>query len=223
MKLKKLVSLVAAALTVCLLMAACGGSTGAKVDGTYTVKLDSNAYFEAEEVKNDLGQTDKRPDGTDAQVGFSRLFGMLDDRVADKSGVPEYYTATLVLSGDSYKLTKKIAVDMDHVSDSVKGMISSGTPVLELTFSGKFTSADGKVTLAVPARVDANISPVAGMADAYTRFGGTYTDVSADAADAESYPGKFFYYFNTLYFVENSAVAEMTVTIDGNNGTFTMN
>ena len=40
MKLNKLVALVMAVLTACALLVACGG--GAKVDGTYTVALDSN-------------------------------------------------------------------------------------------------------------------------------------------------------------------------------------
>lgn len=220
MKFNKLVALVMAVLTACALLVACGG--GAKVDGTYTVKLDSATYFAAQEVKNDIEGTDKRPDGSDAQVPFSRLFGMLDGRVADGSGVPEYYTATLVLNGGNYTLTKKINVDIDHVNDAVKGMMSSDLPMLELKFTGKYTVDSGKVTLEVPTKVDAQISPVAGMADAYTRFGGTFTDVSADAADAETYPGKFFYYFNTLYFVENAAVSPMTLTLDSANSTFTI-
>ena len=111
---------------------------------------------------------------------------------------------------------------MDYVNDSVKGMMSTDIPILELTFNGKFTVDGSKVTLAVPTKVDANVTPVAGMADAYTRFGGTYTDVSADASDAEAFPGKFFYYFNTLYFVENADVSPMTVTVDSANKTFTI-
>ncbi len=220
MKLRKLTALVMAVLTACALLVACGG--GAKVDGTYTVKLDSNTYFAAQEVKNDLESTDKRPDGSDAQVAFSRLFGMLDDRVADGSGVPEYYTATLVLNGGNYTLTKKIAVDLDHVSDAVKGMMSTEIPMLELTFTGKYTVDSGKVKLDMPAKVDAQVTPVAGMADAYTRFGGTFTDVSAEASDPEQFPGKFFYYFNTLYFVEGMSLTPMTVTVDSANGTFTI-
>lgn len=220
MKLKKMIAAAAAVLMACSLLTACGGS--AKVDGTYTVKVGSEAYFAAQEVKNDTEQTDKRPDGSDAQVPFSRLFGMLDSRVAEGTDVPDYYTATLVLSGETYTLTKKIAVDMEYVNDSVKDMMSTELPMLELTFSGKFTTEDGKVTLAVPTKVDAMVTPVAGMADAYTRFGGTYTDVSAEEADAEQFPGKFFYYFNTLYFVESSAVSSMTVTVDSANGTFSI-
>ena len=102
MKLNKLVALVMAVLTACALLVACGG--GAKVDGTYTVALDSNTYFAAQEVKNDLDGTDKRPDGSDAQVGFSRLFGMLDSRVAEGTAVAAYYTATLTLNGGNYTL-----------------------------------------------------------------------------------------------------------------------
>lgn len=220
MKINKLIALLMAVLTVCTLLTACG--SGAKVDGTYSATLDSKAYFEAQEVKNDLDSTDKRPDGSDAQVPFSRLFGMLDSRVAEGTAVADYFTATLVLSGDTYKFTKKIAVNMDYVNDSVKGMMSTDIPILELTFNGKFTVDGSKVTLAVPTKVDANVTPVAGMADAYTRFGGTYTDVSADASDAEAFPGKFFYYFNTLYFVENADVSPMTVTVDSANKTFTI-
>lgn len=220
MKLNKLVALVMAVLTACALLVACGG--GAKVDGTYTVALDSNTYFAAQEVKNDLDGTDKRPDGSDAQVPFSRLFGMLDSRVAEGTAVADYYTATLTLNGGNYTLNKKIAVDMTYVNDAVKGMMSTDLPMLELTFTGKYTVDGGKVTLEVPTKVDAQVTPVAGMADAYTRFGGTYTDVSADAADDTNFPGKFFYYFNTLYFVENAAVSPMTLTVDAANSTFTI-
>ncbi|MBQ9189656.1 MAG: hypothetical protein IJ138_10055 [Clostridia bacterium] len=219
MKLNKLVALVMAVLTACVLFVACGG---AKVDGAYTVALDSNTYFAAQEVKNDLDSTDKRPDGSDAQVPFSRLFGMLDGRVAEGTAVADYYTATLTLNGGNYTLTKKIAVDMDHVNDAVKGMMSTDIPMLELKFTGKYTVDSGKVTLDVPTKVDAQVSPVAGMADAYTRFGGTFTDVSADAADDTNFPGKFFYYFNTLYFVENAAVSPLTLTVDAANSTFTI-
>ena len=208
------------ALCAALSLVACGG--GAKVDGTYTVALDSNTYFAAQEVKNDLDSTDKRPDGSDAQVPFSRLFGMLDGRVAEGTAVADYYTATLTLNGGNYTLTKKIAVDMDHVNDAVKGMMSTEIPMLQLTFTGKYTVDGGKVTLEVPTKVDAQVTPVAGMADAYTRFGGTFTDVSADAADDTHFPGTFFYYFNTLYFVENEAVSPMTLTVDAANSTFTI-
>lgn len=217
-KLKKIAALVLSVATVCTMLAACGGK---KVDGTYTAKLDSKTYFAAQEVKNDMPETEKRPDGTDAMVPFSRLFGMLDDRIAG-DGVTDYYTATLELSGSNYKLTKKINVDMDHVSDQVKGMMSGDSPVLELTFSGTFKADGTKVTLAAPTKVEGNVSPVAGMADAYTRFGGTYTDLSETSADADMYPGKFFYYFNTLYFVENAAVSDMTVTLDQQNNSFSI-
>ena len=94
--------------------------------------------------------------------------------------------------------------------------------LLDNPTTGCLVVEGGKVTLEVPTKVDAQVTPVAGMADAYTRFGGTFTDVSADAADAETYPGKFFYYFNTLYFVENAAVSPMTLTVDSANSTFTI-
>jgi hypothetical protein len=215
--MKKTIALILAVISVVALLASCGGP---KVDGTYTVSLGSNDYFAAQAVKNDLESTDKRPDGSDAQVPFSRLFGMIDTRVAEGTNVADYYTATLTLNGGTYKLTKKIAVDNDYVSDAVKGMMSTDIPMLELTFTGSYTADGTKVTLSVPTKVDANVTPVAGMADAYTRFGGTYVGESADAADADAFPGKFFYYFNTLYFVENAAVSEMTVTVDSANGTF---
>ena len=108
MKLNKLVALVMAVLTACVLFVACGG---AKVDGTYTVALDSNTYFAAQEVKNDLDSTDKRPDGSDAQVPFSRLFGMLDGRVAEGTAVANYYTATLTLNGVDAKSVSIFALD----------------------------------------------------------------------------------------------------------------
>ena len=70
--------------------------------------------------------------------------------------------------------------------------------------------------------MDAQISPVAGMADNYTRFGGTYMDVSETTADSEAFPGRFLHYFNTLYFVESSSISSMTVTVDKDAGTFSI-
>lgn len=216
--LKKIAALLLVAATMCAMLASCGGKS---VDGTYTVTLDSKTYFAAQEVKNDMPETEKRPDGTDAMVPFSRLFGMLDDRISG-DGVTDYYSVTLQLTNGNYKLTKKINIDMDHVSDQVKDMMSGDSPVLELTFSGTYKADGTKVTLAAPTKVDCNVSPVAGMADGYTRFAGTYTDVSETSSDANTYPGKFFYYFNTLSFVANSSVSDMVVTVDQQNNTFTI-
>ncbi|MBQ4381191.1 MAG: hypothetical protein II794_00470 [Oscillospiraceae bacterium] len=216
--MKKTIALVLAALMLCAALASCGGP---KVDGTYTVSMDSVSYFSTQAVKNDREGTDMRPDGSEARVPFSTLFGMLDTRVGKNEKVDNYYTVSLELKDGSYKLVKKFAVNLDYVADAVKGMMSSEIPTLELTFTGKYTADGTKVTLAVPTKVEANVSPVAGMADAYTRFGGTYMGESASAADPDVFPGKFFYYFNTLYFIENSAVSEMTVTVDAANGTFT--
>ena len=217
-QVRKILALLLASALLCTLLASCGGKS---VDGTYTVTMDSKSYFDAQEVKNDMPDTELRPDGTEAMVPFSRLFGMLDDRIGG-DGAPGYYTATLTITGESYTLTKKISIDMDHVSDAVKDMMTADTPILELTFSGT-CSADGtSVTLSAPTKVDANVTPVGGMADAYTRFAGTYVGESVSDVDDQMYPGKFFYYFNTLYFVENAAVSDMTVTVDAENSTFTV-
>ena len=216
--LKKIAALLLVAVTMCAILASCGGKS---VDGTYTVTLDSKTYFAAQEVKNDMPETEKRPDGIDAMVPFSRLFGMLDDRISG-DGVTGYYSVTLQLTNGNYTLTKKINVDMAHVTQQVKDMMTGDSPVLELTFSGTYKADGTKVTLNAPTKVEGNVSPVAGMADNYTRFGGTYTDVSETSSAADAYPGKFFYYFNTLYFVENSSVADMAVTVDQDNSTFTI-
>lgn len=227
-KASKLLALVLAVASLCTLLTACGGND---VSGKYTQTIDSKSYFSAQEVKNDMPEKEKRPDGSDAMVGFNRLFGMLDSRVADDvagtssaAGVSDYYTVTLELSGDTYKLTKSFKVDMDYVSDQVKGMMGGEAekPTLTLTFSGAYTAKDTTVTLEVPTQVDAKISPVAGMADNYTRFGGTYFNVSETTASADSFPGRFFNYFNTPYFVESGSASAMTVTVDKEAGTFSI-
>ncbi len=227
-KASKLLALALSAASLCTLLTACGGKD---VSGTYTQTVDSKTYFSAQEVKNDMPETEKRPDGSEAMVAFNRLFGMLDSRVVDdvagtsaSAGVSDYYTVDLELSGDNYKLTKSFKVDMDYVDDQVKGMMGgeADKPTLSLTFTGTYTAKDSTVTLEVPTQVDAQISPVAGMADSYTRFGGTYMNVSETTASADGFPGRFFNYFNTLYFVESSSTSAMTVTVDKDAGTFSI-
>ncbi len=225
-KASKLLALALAAASLCTLLTACGGKD---VSGTYTKTLDSKSYFSAQEVKNDMPEAEKRPDGSEAMVPFIRLFGMLDTRVSEDvagtssaAGVSDYYNVKLELSGGKYKLTKSFNVDMDYVFDEVKGMMGGGAdkPTLSLTFSGTYTTDGDKVTLEAPTQVDAQVSPVAGMADNYTRFGGTYMDISETTADSEAFPGRFLHYFNTLYFVESNDISAMTVTVDKNAGTF---
>ncbi len=228
-KASKLLALALAAASLGALLNACGGKD---VSGTYTQTVDSKTYFSAQEVKNDMPETENRPDGSEAMVAFSRLFSMLDSRVADDvagtssaAGVSDYYKVSLELSGDKYKLTKSFNVDMDYVSDQVKGMMGgeADKPTLSLTFSGAYTAKDSTVTLEVPTQVDAQVSPVAGMADSYTRFGGTYMNTSETTPSTDGFPGRFFNYFNTLYFVEGSGTSSMTVTVDKDAGTFSIN
>lgn len=227
-KVRKFLTIALTAATLGTLLTACGGKD---VSGTYTQTIDSKTYFSAQEVKNDMPETEKRPDGSEAMVPFIRLFGMLDTRVSEDvagtssaAGVSDYYNVKLELSGGKYKLTKSFNVDMDYVFDEVKGMMGGGAdkPTLSLTFSGSYTAKDSAVTLEAPTQVDAQISPVAGMADNYTRFGGTYMDVSETTADSEAFPGRFLHYFNTLYFVESSSISSMTVTVDKDAGTFSI-
>lgn len=228
-KTSKFLALALTAASLCALLTACGGKD---VSGKYTQTMDSKTYFSAQEVKNDMPETEKRPDGSDAMVPFSRLFGMLDSRVAEdvagtsaSAGVSDYYNISLELSGGKYKLTKSFNVDMDYVFDEVKGMMGGEAekPTISVTFSGSYTAKDSTVTLEVPTQVDAQVSPVAGMADNYTRFGGTYLNTSETTASTDGFPGRFFYYFNTPYFVESSSTSTMTVTVDTNAGTFSIN
>lgn len=227
-KTSKLLALALTAASLCTLLTACGGKD---ISGKYTQTVDSKAYFSAQDVKNDLPETEKRPDGSEAMVPFGRLFAMLDSRVADdvagtsaSAGVSDYYNVTLELSGGKYKLTKSFNVDMDYVSDQVKGMMGgeADKPTLSLTFSGSYTAKDSTVTLEAPTQVDAQVSPVAGMADNYTRFGGTYMNTSETTASTDGFPGRFFNYFNTLYFVESSGTSAMTVTVNKDAGTFSI-
>lgn len=227
-KTSKLLALALTAASLCTLLTACGGKS---VSGTYTQTVDSKTYFSAQEVKNDMPETEKRPDGSDAMVPFSRLFGMLDTRVAEdvagtsaSAGVSDYYNVSLNLSDGKYKLTKSFNVDMDYVFDEVKGMMGGDLekPTISVTFSGSYTAKDSTVTLEVPTQVDTQVSPVAGMADNYTRFGGTYMDVSETTASSDEFPGRFFHYFNTLYFVESSDITSMTVTVNTDANTFSI-
>lgn len=231
---KKLFRLSALVLATAI-AAALTGCSGSDVSGTYTAVYDSKAYYSASEVQNDMPENEMRPDGSSAMVPFRRLMPMLDSRVTDEvnaatgggempetANVSDYYTVTLTLEDGSYTLTKRFDFNLDNVNDSVKDMLIEGeVPLLELEFTGTYTAEkDGKVTLGTPSKVVANVSPC-GQASAYSRFGGGYEDIEAVEASDGEYPGKFFYYFNTPYFVENSAISEMTVTVDGETGNLT--
>lgn len=226
-KVSKLVSLALAAASICTILTSCGSKT---VTGKFTQTIDSKTYFSAAAVQADLPDEEFRPDGTKANVPLKMLLPMLEDRVADdvagtsaSAGVAEYYTVTLDLADGKYTLTKTINVDPAHVSEAVQAMISADyDPTISVEFSGSYTGEDTTVTLDVPTQVIAKVSPTAGIADAYTRFGGTNMDVTATESSNDSYPGKFFYYFNTPYFCLSDSVSSMTVTVDKNAGTFTI-
>lgn len=225
-KTVKLLALALGAASLCGALSACSGG----VDGEYAIAMDSKTYFSAQEVINDMPETELRPDGSEAMVPFVRLFPMLDSRVTDdvagtsaEAGVADFYDVNLTLDGESYTLTKHFNFDMEYVSADVKDMMSTAdAPSIEVSFTGSYTADGDTVTLAAPTGITANVTPVAGIADSYTRFGGTYMDVTETAAADDTYPGKFFYYFNTPYFVENADISDMTVTLDKEAGTFSI-
>ena len=227
-KASKLLAVALAAASLGTLLTACSGKD---LSGTYSQIIDSKTYFSAQEVKSDMPETEQRPDGSEAMVPFARLFSMLDSRVVDdvagtstSAGVSDFYTVSLELSGGKYKLTKSFKIDMEYVSAAVKDMMggSADKPIISLTLSGTYTADGNKITLEAPAQVDAQVSPVAGMADSYTRFGGTYMDVSETVASSDSFPGRFLHYFNTLYFVESDDISSMVVTVDKDTGNFSV-
>lgn len=231
--MKKLVSrILTTAMAVALAgsLTACGG--GSDSSGTYTNVIDSKTYFSAAEVVADMPEAESRPDGSAANVPLRGLMPLLDSRVAaevetlsggampDSAGVAEYYTVSLKLDGGKYTLTKKFNIDNSYSAEALTGMLNGKESVMELTFSGAYTEADGKVTLSVPEKIVANMLPCGDVASNYTRFAGGFENVEVTQADADLFPGKFFNYFSSLYFVDSGAASEMTVTVDKDANTF---
>lgn len=226
-QVKKIVS---CALALSCLTAVCTSMTscGATVDGTYTTVVDSATYFKNEEVKADLAADPGK------YVKFDRMYSHLNSNIADigegrtftikeSGGVADFYTATLVLESTTYTLTKSIKVDPTTERYAAMGIPEGKTAKMKLTFSGTFENNKGVITLQKPDRVTGTML-ISGAGAAYTRFGANFETVDVSSADADDimYPGKFFYYFDSLYFVDTGKYEDMNVSVSKDTMTFTV-
>lgn len=225
-----------AVLSAGFVLAGCGGSS-VSVAGTYTQSLSSGEYYSEETVQDFLDTH-----GFSGQIASfwaledfwgSLTAGILDDEgeFLTSGGVEDYYTATLTLDDSgSYSLTKEIKVDSKD--DESSGLVTSlgftsdsSDAAVTLTFSGTYTADGSSVTLAAPTALTGSVVTVGvdSMAG-YFPFEGNYAEISvtSDEADDLLYPGKFFYYFNGLYFTESDAFTEMTVTVDTETSALTI-
>lgn len=227
--LKKALALALASASVATVMVGLTACGGKKVDGTYTVTVDSVSYFTNAEVKSDLAADPGR------HVKLDKLYTFLNGNIADKdadgnyviktsgTGVADFYTAKLVLSGTTYTLTKSIKVDKTAATYASLGLPEDKSACMELVFSGSFTNDKGTVTLTKPEKVTGNMT-LAGAGAAYTRFGANFEEVDVAAADYDDimYPGKFFNYFDSMYFVDTAKYEDMTVTVVTDTMTFSV-
>lgn len=226
-QVKKIVS---CALALSCLTAVCASmmSCGATIDGTYTTVVDSATYFKNEEVKADIAADPGK------YVKIDQLFKILNSNIADidkdgnatikeSGGVGDFYTATLTLDSTSYTLTKSIKIDSTTDFYPSLGLPEGQKAKMELTFSGTFENNKGVITLQKPDRVTGTMI-IAGAGAAYTRFGGNFETIDVSSADADDimYPGKFFYYFDSLYFVDTGKYEAMDVTVSKDTMTFTV-
>ncbi len=218
------------ALALSCLTAVCASMTscGATIDGTYTTVIDSATYFKNAEVQDDIAADPGK------YVKIDRLYKHLNSNAFDidkdgnatikqNGGVEDFYTATLTLDSTSYTLTKSIKIDTTTELYAAMGISDGKTAKMELTFSGTFENNKGVITLQKPDRVTGTML-ISGAGAAYTRFGANFETVDVSSADADDimYPGKFFYYFDSLYFVDTGKYEAMDVTVSKDTMTFTV-
>lgn len=225
--IKKAIALVLASASLATVMVG-ATSCGKKIDGTYTVVVDSVSYFNNAEVKSDLAADPGK------YVKLDKLYTYLNGNIAEKdgdnyviktsgTGVADFYTAKLDLSGSTYTLTKTIKVDTTAATYSSLGLPEDKTACMELVFSGSFTSEKETVTLAKPEKVTGNMT-LAGAGAAYTRFASNFEEIDVSSADYDDimYPGRFFNYFDSLYFVDTTKYEDMTVVVSTDTMTFSV-
>ncbi len=224
-KLKTMIAVLVAAATLCVACFALTGC-GENAEGTYTVAMDSKTFFGAQEVKDDIASCPGK------YVKINQLYMMMCPSLMNAEGnmdvqqaknVENYYIVKLELKGGNYTLTK--TVKTEEAGKKLTGYEGEGDLAVTLTFTGKYTedkSDKTKVTLATPDKVTGRVV-VAGAGAAYCRFSANYANIDVPVADIDDilYPGKFFYYFNSMYFVDCGDTFEaMTVTIDKEATTF---
>lgn len=222
---------------------ACGalttGCSGSSVVGDYTVTMSSGDYYNTQAVKDYISTHGMS--GQLASLWSTPMFwNMLTPGIATgedmemefltTGGVSNYYTASLNLADDnSYTLTKKIDVTtLDEEGSLAAGLgfaADGEDPVIQLDFKGEYEADGSSVTLKVPTSLVVNVVTVGsdGMAQYFPFQGNFYNEsLTSDDMDDLVYPGKFFYYFDGLYFTESDDVADMTVTVDSESSTFSV-
>ena len=229
---KKIVAVaVSAAAIVAAAMAFAGCGAKNNVAGTYTVSMSSGEYYSTQAVQDFveshpitgiLAQMDL---WTEEMFWEALTGGILNEdgtAFLTEGGVANYYTATLALDEDSsYTLTKKIFTDGKGESGST--LLQGRTPSLEITFHGDYTADGASVTLASPETATGNILTVGTDTMAqYFPLASNCLDFTVESADADDliYPGRYFYYFDGLYFTESDSFDAMTVTVDAEAKSF---
>lgn len=194
------VMLIVAMLAVgCFAFTACGG-----IDGTYTFSMSYDDYMADPIVKAD----------TEADSGKYVKMSTVYEAIGAKD---VFYTATLVIDGDNYTLTKQIMFDTEKLaSGSAVGYDKDAE--MKLIFAGSVEESDGGVTLKAPVSVKGKVT-FGSQGATYSRFGGQFAEIDLTESDKDDliYPGKFFWFFNTMYFVENAEVKDMTVELNADN------
>ena len=197
----------------CLAFTACGETE----KGTYTTVIASHDYYAVQSVK------DYMTNNPGKYVKTEQLFQMLNSDIATEGefktsgGVADYYTVKLELKeGNKYTLTKQFK--MGENAGAMTQMPEDKKPEIRLEFHGDYTVDGDKVTLKAPESLTGNFV-AAGEGIVYTHFAKNCENINLKKADMDDieYPGKFFYYFNTQYFVISETVTDMTVTLDKSN------
>lgn len=196
--------------------AACGKSA----DGKYEMTYNYGEYLALPEVTADAAADDGKVVQMNGIIG--NLCGALTVNemgvVLDTDVSKDAYHVSLEIKGNAYTLTKQIVCP-------APAPIEEGGPdsKVELVFSGKTEKAGDNVKLMAPEKVVANflVAPVGAQ---YSRFGENFENVTVTMADIDefTFPGKFLYYFNTLYFVESAACTDMVVALNAENSTFSI-
>ena len=227
---KRIVALLALAAMVVagFTLAACTPEEdGSSLAGTYTKSVSSGEVYSNASVKAFMEKSGKYVSNTQLFYMMYPAIGTTDGEnytMLTEGGVENYYTVTIELKDDgSYVLTKEFK--MDHSEETLSALQLSGGQKTEikLQYSGTYTTADTAVTLKAPTALSGNFI-VAGAGAQYSYFGANYEDidVSAETADDLLYPDRFLWYFNGFYFVENTEVKDMSVTIDTTAKSFTI-
>ena len=227
---KKIVAFLALAAMVVssLALAACADPNASNsLAGTYSVSLSSGEYYSVKAVQDYFpahGPSNSQAPQTSAIFQWLNPGIAEDGEFLTEGGVEDYYKVTIVLKEDNtYTLTKEIAADEESAMLTTLGFADGEVPEMKLVFEGSYEAKEGSVTLKKPTHLSGKFV-IAPAGANFLHFGGDYAALDVDAADADNlmYPNRFFYYFNTLYFVESSDFTDMSVTVDTTAKTFTI-